>query len=380
MQNMWNLHYLRRMDFRCIPILLCLMAISLTVISTATCFNASGGEEIFFTRDVQKQLKRFVMGMMVFFGFSLFDYRRLREWAWITYAVSILLLIGVFFTTPIVSVHRWYRIPFLHVMIQPAEYVKLAVVLTLSWFLERKAKRCSHLSTCLQGILILGIPFILILKQPDLGSALLLFPIGLSMFYFGGMKGKILQLLTLLSGTLLAVVLAIFLGWIPDHVARPFATTFLKEYQYERLHPNTHHQNAAKTAIALGGVWGRGWKNGQFTKRQFLPAARTDSVFPAFVEEFGLIGTIILLSLFFSLIYCSFRVTVVARDLFGRVLAGGISTYLAVHVIVNIGMMCGLFPITGVPLILLSYGGSSVMLTMSALGILQSIYTRRFMF
>ncbi|HSX12506.1 MAG TPA: FtsW/RodA/SpoVE family cell cycle protein, partial [Rhabdochlamydiaceae bacterium] len=148
-------------------------------------------------------------------------------------------------------------------------------------------------------------------------------------------------------------------------------TKFMKEYQYDRLNPDTYHQKAAQTAIALGGLKGTGWHKSEFTGRQWLPAAYTDSVFPAFAEEFGLIGVLLLLGIFFGLIYFGFQVTAVAKDHFGRLLSAGITVYLAVQVLLNLGMTTGFLPITGVPLILVSYGGSSVLATMNALGILQ---------
>lgn len=157
-------------------------------------------------------------------------------------------------------------------------------------------------------------------------------------------------------------------------------TSFLKEYQYERLDPNNHHQKAALIAISIGRIAGSGWRASEFTGRGWLPYGYTDSVFPAFGEEFGLVGLVLLLVLFYSLVYFGFQVTAVAKDHFGRMLSAGITVYIAMHIIVNIGMMCGLLPITGVPLILISYGGSSIFVTMAALGILQSIYSRRFMF
>src|SRR5207302_9688811 len=143
----------------------------------------------------------------------------------------------------------------------------------------------------------------------------------------------------------------IFSGIISHDEARPTALHFFKEYQYERLNPNTHHQKAAVTAIAVGGVTGTGFKESEYARRGSLPAPYTDSVFSAFGEEFGLIGLFILLALFYSLIYCCFQVTAVAKDAFGRLLAAGISVFIAVHVLINIGMMCGFLPITGGPLV-----------------------------
>ena len=152
----------------------------------------------------------------------------------------------------------------------------------------------------------------------------------------------------------------------------------LKDYQYERLNPHTYHQKASQTAIALGGFTGSGWHKSEFTAHHWLPAAHTDSVFSSFAEEFGFIGVFFLLLFFFCLLYFSFQVTAVSKDPFGRLLASGITVYLGMHVIASMGMMCGFLPITGVPLILITYGGSSVISTMMALGILQSIYSRRY--
>ena len=161
---------------------------------------------------------------------------------------------------------------------------------------------------------------------------------------------------------------------------QPLFTKFLKPYQYERLNPNTYHQNAAKTAIAIGGFSGSGFRKSEFSSKKWLPAAHTDSVFAAIGEEFGFIGIVILLSIFYYLIYLSFQITSLVKDSFGKLLSSGIAVYLIMHIIVNILMMCGFLPISGVPLLLITYGGSSVFMAMAALGILQSIYTRRFVF
>ena len=356
------------------------MVMSVMIIASTTSQVQISGEDIFLTQHVKNQIQRFGVGICCYLLFAGLDYHKLREWAWILYVVIILLLLGLFFTEPIQHVHRWYRIPFVGGTLQPSEYAKLSLVLTLSWFLEKKGRDVASIRTVFQAGLIVFIPFLLILKQPDLGSAMVLFPMALGMFYFGGIRKGMIKLMSVLGVGALIVISLIFTEVISHEDLKPIATKVLKEYQYERFNPNTYHHEAAKTAIALGGYTGSGWKKSTFTGRQFLPAAHTDSVFPAFVEEFGIFGAIFMLLLFFGLIYCSFQVTAVARDHFGRVLAAGISVYLAIHVVINVGMMCGFLPITGVPLILVTYGGSSVTLTMSALGILQSIYTRRFMF
>lgn len=377
---MWNHQNLSRIDFRTIPILLALMCISILVISATTADLHEGASDAFLTPMAKSQLKWYGIGWVVYLFFAGFDYHKLREWRWILYTVAILLLVGLFFAAPIRNVHRWYKVPFLGMALQPSDPAKLVVVVTLSAFLEKKGAEMRHFLPTLQAILIVFIPFLLILKQPDLGTALVLYPIALVMFYFGGVKRRVI--FAMITGAICALVfvLLMFLNILSHEEMRPYVTKVLKDYQYERLNPDTYHQQAAQTALALGGVSGSGWRKSEFTGRHWLPEAHTDSVFPAFGEEFGLIGIFFLLLFFFGLIYFSFQVTAVAKDRFGRLLSAGITVYLAMHVIVNMGMMCGFLPITGVPLILVTYGGSSVLFTMMALGILQSIYSRRFMF
>ena len=295
------------------------------------------------------------------------------------YIAIVLLLVGLFFVSPIQNVHRWYRIPYI-ASIQPSEQAKLIVVIVLSWFLERKGSQTGTVWATLQMGIIAGIPFLLILKQPDLGTALVLYPISLTLGYFAGIHKAFIRLGVGCGLVALCIVACFFLEVFSHEKMRPTFTHFMKEYQYERLNPGTYHQKAAETAIAVGGLTGTGWRNTEFSGRKWLPYAHTDSVFAAFGEEFGFVGLIFLLFLFYALIYFSFQVAAVARDSFGRLLAAGLSAYLAMHVLVNCAMMCALLPIAGGPLILVTYGGGSILTTMAALGLLQNIYSRRFMF
>ena len=377
---MWNYQTLSRIDFRIIPVILGLMLISLMIISSYSGDSSPYAAEGFLTPLVKTQIKWFVIGTGVFLFFAGFDYNKLREWTWILYSLILIALLGLFFTSSIASVHRWYKIPIINISFQPSEYAKLVVVIALSWYLERAKNQSKEWSTVFYAGLIVGIPFLLILKQPDLGTALVLFPITLVMFYFGDLHPLVLRLMSWIGGVLLLIVALIFLGGVSHEDLRPYATKVLKDYQFDRLDPNTLHQRAASTAIALGGLTGTGWKNSEFTANGWLPAPYTDSVFPAFGEEFGFFGLLLLLALLYTLIYLSFQVTAVAKDHFGRLLSAGVAVYLAMHILMNVGMMTGILPITGVPLVLVTYGGSSILSTMTALGILQSIYSRRFMF
>ncbi len=377
---MWDPRYIKRMDYRIVAIIIALMTISLLVIISTTSPISHTGESIIFSGFVKNQAKAFLLGWAVYLFIVGFDYRKLREWTWFLYLGIVLLLLGLYFTTPIHNVRRWYRLPFMPFDIQPSEYAKLIVVIALSWFLEKKASTAGSYLTFFQASLIVFIPFALILKQPDLGTSLILCPIALVTFYFGGIKRGLIRILSVVALSMFGFVLMIFLGLLSHEELRPTFTTFMKEYQYERLNPNTYHQKAGQTAIALGQITGSGFCKSEFTGHNWLPYGYTDSVFAAFTEEFGLIGAYILIALFFGLIYFSFQVTTATTDPFGRLLSAGIAVYLAMHVIINMGMMCGFLPITGVPLILVTYGGSSVMSTMIAIGLLQSIYARRFTF
>jgi rod shape determining protein RodA len=362
-----------------LPIIFCLMIISLLVISSMTAEVGEWETPLFWTPLVKSQVRWFFLGWGIFFLTASFDYRKLRDWSLFLYVVVLLLLVGLFFVSPIQNVHRWYRIPGL-ASFQPSEQAKLILVIVLGWFLERKGNSAGQILTALQLGAIAGIPFLLILKQPDLGTALILYPIALVMAYFGGIHRGVLRLAAMGGVTALFVVSLLFTGVLSHEKMRPTFTKVMKEYQYERLNPNTYHQKASQIAIAIGGVSGTGWRKSEFSGRKWLPAAHTDSVFAAFGEEFGFIGLVFLLFLFYLLIYFSFQVAAVAKDPFGRLLAAGLAVYLAMHVLVNIGMMCALLPISGVPLIFVTYGGSSLLTTMAALGLLQSIYSRRFMF
>lgn len=370
---MWNYRPLSRIDFRTFPLLFLLMFISLLVISSMT-------GDTFLTKETKTQVQWFMVGWAVY-GFCVgLDYRKLRAWGWIFYAISLVLLIGLFFTDPIQHVHRWYRVPFTGREFQPSEFAKLSVVLALSVFLESKGRSAGSWRSAIQALAIVFLPFFLILKQPDLGTALVLYPISLVMFYLGGIHRRLIAIMTAIGAAGFLFVGLMFSGTLSHEAMRPYMTKFLQEYQYERLNPNTYHQMAAQTAIGLGSFTGSGWHKSEFSGREWLPAAYTDSVFAAFAEEFGFLGCFFLLLLFFGLIYFCFQVTAGAKDTFGRLLSAGLTVYLAMHIIASIGMMIGFLPITGVPLVLISYGGSSVVSTMMALGLLQSIYSRRFMY
>lgn len=362
-------------DLRMVVVIFCIMVMSVFVLS-----SFPHEEEGWFSPLVRNQLRGFGLGWAVYILMARLNYQSLRQWTHLLYFLMILSLIGVFFTDSIQRVHRWYKVPFIHMNFQPSESAKLILVITLSWYLERQENKAQTMGTLFGALLITFLPFLLILKQPDLGTALVLTPIACVMFYFGNLHPLVVRIGAFLGFLGLLFVAVLFLKLVPYEQAKPYVTRFIKDYQFERLNPNTHHSKASATAIAIGGMTGVGWGKGGYTKHGWLPAPTTDSIFAAFGEEGGLLGLSFLMILYYALIYYCFQIVAIAPDLFGRLLSAGIGVYAAMHVLVNVGMMCGVLPITGVPLLLMSYGGSSIIFTMTALGLLQSIYRRRFIF
>ena len=234
---MWDHRYLSRIDFRTIPILLALMFISILVIAATTGDVGDMGEETLFTPLSKIQIRWFAIGWAVYLFFAGLDYRKLKEWTWFLYFGMLVMLIGLFFVPAIQNVHRWYKIPGVNFAFQPSEYAKLIVVMTLSLYLENKGRETYQKRATMTSILIVFVPFLLILKQPDLGTALVLYPIALVMFYFGGIKKRVIKVMSLMAVGGLVFVSMMFLGFISHERFRPYATKVIKEYQYERLEP-----------------------------------------------------------------------------------------------------------------------------------------------
>lgn len=368
-----------RTQFSITCLILCVMACSLLTISSHSLDPLQyGAEEApFFTSQTMAQFKWFALGLVVYFLSASFDYHRLREWAWLFYLVSIAMLIGVFFTAPIANVHRWYRVPGLGMSIQPSELAKITCVMAMAWYLERKNRGLEALFFC--G-LIAAIPFALILKQPDLGAALVIYPITLGMLYFADVHPRVIRLMGWTGLLALFFIMAIFLGFLSHEELRPWATQVFREYQYERLNPGGYHNVAGQIAVSLGSFWGQGWRQGVYSNQGWLPEPYTDSIFASFSEEFGLVGSLFLLGLYGAICWQTFEIAARTKDRFGQLLVAGLGLYLGIHVLVNISMMIGLFPITGVALPLMSYGGSASLFAFMALGIIQSVWARRFMF
>lgn len=368
---------LKRIDWVLMTLVFALMLTSLMILaSVCTPYDGLSERHLSISHLMKNQIRAFAVGLLSFVIIVCIDYRKFREMTWIFYAGMILLLLGLFFMPAIHNVRRWYHIPGIGFDIQPSEYAKIGVILSLAWMLEKFNPK--HLGNIMRSCFVVFIPFILILKQPDLGTALVLGPICLAMLYMANCNKKYLRAFSLFALLLLSFILLVFLQILSHDEMKDFFLRFMKEYQYERLNPNTYHQKAGQIAISLGSIFGTGWGKSEFTGAEWLPYAYTDSVFPAFCEEFGLVGAASLLLLFLCLIYRCLRIIKFARDEYTVYVSSGIACMIAIHVVINVAMMAGFLPITGVPLILITYGGSSVMSTLIALGILQGIYARRF--
>jgi len=240
----------------------------------------------------------------------------------------------------------------------------------MSGYLGNKKDTMRRPSSLIVPCIIIGIPFVLVLLQPDLGTALLLIPIFLAMLVVSGASGKYV------IGMIAAGILA-----------APFFWHFLREYQRQRLmvfiSPNIDPLGAgytiiqSKIAIGSGGLVGKGWLNGTQNQLNFLPERHTDFIFSVVGEEFGFLGASALVLLFFVLVKKAFVIANQTSDMYGRCIATGIGVMLAMQVIINVGMTIGLMPVVGIPLPLVSYGGSSLLATMIAIGLLLNVGMRR---
>lgn len=362
-----------------ISMILTLMVLSLLTLSSTTNFQhteSEGNTELsFFTLHTKRQFYYFILGWITFFFSSRLDFRYLRQWTWLIYLGTLFLLGGLFFSRSIAGVHRWYILPGLF-HLQPSEFAKGVLILLLSYFFDTYSELQSSMRGTILLFCLLGAPFLLIAKQPDLGTALTLCPIAWGLMYCARAHKTVLSLSKRIVLFILLLISAFSFQWISHEKMRPYCTLILREYQYNRLLPESFHLERALTALSIGGLWGSGWRKSLFTGMGYLPESYKDAIFAAFGEEYGLIGMIALLALFYGLISFCFFVANQVKEQMDRYLSLGVGIHLATHVILNVGMMIGFFPITGVPLPLFSFGGSSIIATMSLLGLVYNVYRR----
>tara|TARA_B100001175_G_scaffold317087_1_gene332806 strand:- start:299 stop:1501 length:1203 start_codon:yes stop_codon:yes gene_type:complete len=346
-----------------------------------------------------RQVIFYFFGILIGFLFIIIDYHKLSGYAQTFYWATILLLILVLI--PGVGevrfgARRWFDLGI--TLIQPSEFAKLAFIFALADFLTRPNEEMLMPGVFFKAIGMTALPFLLILKQPDLGSSLVFFPIGTAMMFVAGVRLRFLiKFLSFFS--VLAVFVVLNALYAPNDWRIP-----LNEYQRHRLlvyfnkdfasadatpaerrqaqklqRSRTHNIRQAEISVGSGGLIGKGWGQGPQTRLGYLPkgVAHNDFIFSVISEETGFLGSMAVLSLYAILLLKGMQIADQARDRLGKLLAVGVVAMIFCHVFVNIGMHLRLMPVTGIPLPLLSYGGSSVLSSLMAIAVLQNVKTHR---
>ncbi len=360
-----------RIDVLLLLAALGLMACSIYTIASATTDDIAGSPGYYWTR----QAGYAAVGIVLMALISRIDYSRLREWTVGLYGFMIVAIVAVYAAGSVTrGSKRAIDLGFLQ--LQTSELGKVLLVLTLSAFVVDRMRRLGERETTSRIMLLALVPAMLVIAQPDLGTGLVYVTIALATLFVAGTPWTHFAALGGLAAIAVSVVI----------VAAPaVGVELLKPYQMDRLtafvdpaeNPaeEGYQQTQSLVAIGAGGKTGRGDEATQ-TKLDFLPEHHTDFVFSVVGEEFGFIGAALVLSLFALLIWRCLRILTMSKNLYGTLVAGGITAMLMHQIFVNVGMTIGIMPITGVTLPLMSYGGSSVIVTFMAIGLLQSIHAQ----
>lgn len=315
-----------------------------------------------------RQLTRLSLAFGVMVLMAQIPPQNFRLWAPWIFLLGIILLVSVLVFGDVgKGAKRW--LDFGIVRFQPSEMMKLAAPMMVAWFLADKPLPPSFKHLFVALILVV-LPTMLIAKQPDLGTSLLIAAAGFFVIYFAGLKWKLLASF----GVLIAALTPVVWHYMHDYQRRR-VLTFLNP-ENDPL-GSGYHIIQSKIAIGSGGLYGKGWLNGTQSHLDFLPERSTDFIFAVFAEEFGFIGVIVLLSLYVFIVIRGLVIASQAQDSFGRLLAGSLSLTFLVYLFVNVGMVSGLLPVVGVPLPLVSYGGTSMVTLMAGFGMLMSIHSHR---
>jgi rod shape determining protein RodA len=355
----------RRMSWSIVGLVLALMVIGCLGIARAE--SIAGGDGKFLRRQVIWG----IVALAAMFLATIPNYRLLTRWSYVAFLASLALLAAVYLFPPINGAQRWIR--FGPLGLQPSEFAKLAFVLGLARYLmHRRSYR--ELPGLLAPLAIVVVPLVLVLKEPDLGTALVFLPVLLMMLFAAGARPKHLALVMLAGAALVPAL------WSQMSREQRSRITALAEQTHpgEKPTDDAYHLHQAKQLASLGG-WHGSLLGGEATDDRsayFIPEAHTDSIASVLVERLGLWGLALLLSLFVALVWRGLVVAQETREPFGRLVAIGIATLLAVQMLINTGMMFGLLPITGLALPLVSYGGSSLLANALALGLLLNIGLR----
>ncbi len=375
-----------------------LMLVGVAFIFSATMVSESAADQPLVKQLWFRQVIWLGAGLIAAIALCLVDYHTLARWAGPAYWLNIALLVAVLFLGTVRGgARRWFDLGFFS--LQPSEFAKLALILALANFLSRPAEELRVPGNFWRAIGMLLLPFALIAKEPDLGSAAVLLPTGFAMMLVAGVPRRYLFRSLGLVGVLVALLIVDVLFAPP--IWQPIK---LKEYQRQRLlvyfgrdfapanatpeqkkaarelqREKTHQSKQALISVGSGGFWGKGWREGKQTSLGFLPpgAAHTDFIFSVIAEEKGFVGSATVIALYAVVLFTGLRIAGQARDRLGKVLAVGVVALLFSHVFINIGMNIRLMPVKGIPLPLLSYGGSSVIASLIALGMLQNVHIYR---
>ena len=324
---------------------------------------------------VKRQLLHLGLAIVVMIGIAQIPPGRLKQASPWIYLLGIALLVAVLFIGDIgKGAQRWLQ--FGGFRFQPSEIVKVAVPMMAAWYMANRElpARIWHQATAFVLILI---PAALIIKQPDLGTAILVAAAGIFVLFFSGLSWRLI-LFTCIAGVVGIGIIVTY----PD-----ILDSFLHEYQKRRvltlLNPQNdplgagYHIIQSTLAIGSGGIYGKGWLNGTQSHLDFLPEQHTDFIFAVIGEELGLTGITIMMLLYLFIIMRGLYISVMADTSFGRLLAGSLTMVFFIYLLVNTGMVTGILPVVGVPLPLISYGGTSLITILASFGILMSIHTHR---
>ena len=386
-----TLRPLRRLDWSLIAAMLALLGIGIAFIFSAGYGNPDSPAHPLFL----KQICWASLGILFFLGFAIIDYHRWTRMAWWIYAAGLILLVLVFVPhigLKIYGARRWLQLAGFRIL-QPAELMKLAVIILLARLFGWPGRNLRRWRLVLFGLALVLTPMVLIIKQPDLGTALIFLPMLAGVMWAAGVPGARLAALAALGivlagGALALIIIPPKLGMDEHSHERLMRRIGISPYQRDRIavfldrdrDPLGAGWNKAQSQIAVGSgrLTGKGYLQGTQNLLGFLPrtVAPNDFIFSVIAEEKGFMGGAVTLALFGVLLVAGLRSAESAADKMGRLLCVGIVTMLFCHVFVNIAMTIGLLPVTGIPLPLISYGGTFMIGTMTALGIVQSVYIR----
>lgn len=375
----------RNLDFLFVFFLLLLLGASLLVLSTAS-LNVIKSQPYFY---VKAQAMWIATGIVIAIVVAAIDYQKFRRFSWWIYGLNLVLLAAVFaFGTSAKGAQRWIPVTS-SFNIQPSEFAKIFIIITLADFLAKRQGKLNRFRDFIPPFLFVAVPMALIFKQPDLGTTLVFVAIFIGMMFIAGANPW--KFGGLLAGGALLVGIALWLhfstnlpGFLKFAQGLPLP---MKDYQLKRLtifmNPmadtsgDGYHIIQSIWAIGSGGMWGKGYRQGTQGQLNFLPEHHTDFIFSVIGEEFGFIGTITLLFLFAIFLLRAISIATKSKDLYGMLVGSGVVCMFVFHILVNVGMTSGIMPVTGIPLPLISYGGSTMWTNMIGVGLLLSINLRR---